>query len=194
MAEKIVLIDNYDSFTYNLKHLIEVTSNEKVAILKNDCIDMAVLEDVEYIFISPGPGLPEEAGKTLDIIHRFGNRKPILGVCLGLQAIVIAFGGGLKSLDNVYHGIQSEMFYTEHQSIIFNNIPEGFMAGRYHSWVADETELPAILQITQQDIHGNIMAVQHKHLPVFGVQYHPESIMTTFGKEIISNFLNNSHR
>jgi anthranilate synthase component 2 len=189
MTEKIVIIDNYDSFTYNLKHLIEETANTNVIVLKNDSLDLTAIENADFIFISPGPGLPEEAGKTLEIIREFGNRKKIMGVCLGLQAIAVAFGGRLKPLDSVYHGIQSEMYYTEYRSSIFKHIPDKLMAGRYHSWVADPIDFPEVLRITQKDINGNIMALEHISLPIFGVQYHPESIMTEFGKAIIANFL-----
>ncbi len=186
----IVIIDNYDSFTYNLVQYIEDVVNYPIDVYLNDAITVEELSDYEYIIISPGPGLPSESGITLALINRYLKSKKIFGVCLGLQAVVECLGGKLKNLNNVFHGIETMMSQSlEISSPIFNNIPKQFIAGRYHSWVADKENFPEELEITSTDQDGQIMAIQHKVYPVFGVQFHPESIMTPEGKKMISNFL-----
>jgi len=186
----IVIIDNYDSFTYNLIKYIEDIAQDPIDVFMNDEIVVDELEHYEYIFISPGPGLPNESGITLELIDRYLKSKKIFGVCLGLQALVESMGGQLKNLDRVYHGIETLMIQSQsNRSPIFESIPEQFIAGRYHSWVADKENFPDDLVITCEDEEGQIMAIQHKEFPVYAVQFHPESIMTPRGKTMIENFL-----
>lgn len=189
MKSNIVLIDNYDSFTYNLVHHIEEITGKEIDVYRNDEIDINELNSYDYIFISPGPGLPEDSGITLDLIKRYYESKKIFGVCLGLQAIIVALGGKLVNLEKVYHGIETEMKQGPHKSKIFHGVPEKFIAGRYHSWVADFDNFPGELEICCTDNDGQVMAIQHKSLPVYAVQFHPESIMTPEGKTILRNFL-----
>ena len=189
MDKRIVVIDNYDSFTYNLVQYIEEITDHKVDVFRNNEIDIDDLAHYDYIFISPGPGLPEESGITLELIKKYYNTKKIFGVCLGLQAIVEALGGQLLNLEKVYHGIDSEMTQGPASSPIFKEIDHVFTAGRYHSWVADASTLPDSLEVTCTVDDEQIMAIQHKEYPVYAVQFHPESIMTPDGKTMIRNFL-----
>jgi anthranilate synthase component 2 len=185
----ILLLDNYDSFTYNVLHLIQSVTSVPVHIHKNDKI---LLTDVQYydkIIISPGPDLPVKAGITNDVIRQYSAEKPILGVCLGHQAIGEVFGARLRQLDSVVHGQTSEMVFGPYPGKLFKDVPNHFKAGRYHSWVIDESTLPSILRVTARDEAGDIMAIEHAHYPVFGVQFHPESFMTSCGKQIMCNFL-----
>jgi anthranilate synthase component 2 len=186
---KVIVIDNYDSFTYNLVHIIEEYLNDEVEVVRNDEIDFAGLNNYTHIILSPGPGVPDEAGDLKLVIEKYGASKKILGVCLGLQAIGEVYGGQLKNLDKVFHGVSSEMYLTDYESPIFSGIDKTFEAGRYHSWVIDKNTIPAVLQITAIDKNEEIMAVQHVDQEVFGVQFHPESIMTPEGKKMIGNFL-----
>jgi len=190
MEKKILVIDNYDSFTYNLVQMIEQISGVNPDVYRNDELEIDKVKNYDYIFISPGPGLPEESGITLELIKVFYTTKKIFGVCLGLQAIVVAMGGQLKNLKKVYHGIETEMHQGPVKSHIFEGIETIFKAGRYHSWVADETVLPDSLEVTCTGEANEIMAIQHTLYPVYGVQFHPESIMTPDGYKMIENFLN----
>lgn len=190
MKKKVLVIDNYDSFTYNLVHSIEHILGYDIDVYRNDKITIDAVDNYDYIFISPGPGIPEEAGLTIDIIKTYLTTKKIFGVCLGLQSLVVALGGEIINLDQVFHGIESEMNLTENSSVIFKDISSPFQAGRYHSWVAKKDKLPAELKITSVDSNGEVMAVQHKSYPVYAVQFHPESIMTPQGNLMIQNFLN----
>jgi anthranilate synthase component 2 len=183
-----IIIDNYDSFTYNLVHIVEELTGEKVMVKRNDQFDIEELANYDKIILSPGPGIPSEAGKLLEVIRVYSYQKPILGVCLGLQAIGEVYGGQLRNLDEVYHGIQSEM-HIVHPSPIFKDIPSTFLAGRYHSWVIDKASKMNKINITCIDEKGEIMAIQHQTYPLFGVQFHPESIMTPEGANMIENFL-----
>lgn len=187
-VKRIVIIDNYDSFTYNLVHAVEKIVGHQIDVFKNDEVTIKEIENYEYIIISPGPGLPEESGLTLDIIRNFYRTKKIFGVCLGLQAAVVAFGGQLKNLDKVLHGIETEMYITERSSI-YRNIETKFIAGRYHSWVADTINFPEELVINCIDTDKEIMGLHHKIHSLYAVQFHPESIMTPEGETMISNFL-----
>ena len=189
MEKKVLVIDNYDSFTYNLVHSIEKILGYDVDVVRNDKLTLEDVEPYEYIFISPGPGIPKEAGLTLEIIKSYYKTKKIYGVCLGLQSIVVALGGKLENLKKVFHGIESDMQQTDKKSIIFNNIEPTFKAGRYHSWVAEKTEIPSELIVTSIDETGEVMSIQHKEFPVYAVQFHPESIMTPEGDLMIENFL-----
>ncbi len=190
MNKKVIIIDNYDSFTYNLVHIIEEILDKKVQVVRNDEFELKELEAYDYIILSPGPGVPDEAGLLKDVIKVYGSSKKILGVCLGLQAIGEVYGAQLRNLDKVLHGQRTIMHQTEIKSPIFKDVPDSFYAGRYHSWVIDKSSDIAALEVTSIGENGQIMAVQHKDYQVYGVQFHPESIMTDEGKLMISNFLN----
>lgn len=186
---KVIVIDNYDSFTYNLVHIIEELLENEITVRRNDEVSISELKEYDKIILSPGPGVPEEAGLLKLIISEMGGQKDILGVCLGLQAIGEVYGCQLKNLDKVYHGISTTMHKTKTHTPVLDGLENTFEAGRYHSWVIDKSTLNENLKITAEDEHGEIMAVQHVHHRVFGVQFHPESIMTPDGKKIIENFL-----
>ena len=185
---KIVIIDNYDSFTYNLSHLVKELGAE-VTVLRNDSFPIEDLETYEKILLSPGPGIPKEAGLLLEVIRTYAGKKPILGVCLGEQAIGEVFGGKLTNLSEVYHGIQSPIRITA-SNYLFEGLPEEILVGRYHSWVIDRENFPDALEITAVSQEGYIMALRHKDFDVQGIQFHPESVLTPDGKKIISNWLN----
>lgn len=184
---KTAIIDNYDSFTYNLSHLVKEFGAE-VTVFRNDRFRMEELEVFDNILLSPGPGIPEEAGLLLDVIRTYSGRKPILGVCLGEQAICEAFGGKLINLKDVYHGIQSKICITARDRI-FNGLPEEILVGRYHSWVADSKSLPDCLEVTAMSAEGHIMAIRHKEHDVRGIQFHPESVLTPDGRKIMENWI-----
>lgn len=185
---KIVIIDNYDSFTYNLSHLVKELGAE-VTVVRNDRFELSDLEGYDKILLSPGPGIPEEAGLLLDVIRTYAGRKPILGICLGEQAIGEVMGGKLVNLAEVYHGIQSEVTLTA-PDYIFDGLPENILVGRYHSWVVDRNTLPDCLETTALSHEGYIMALRHKTLDVHGIQFHPESVLTPDGRQMINNWLN----
>ena len=190
---KILVFDNYDSFTYNLVHVVEKILNQKVDIFRNDKIALEQVNDYDKIILSPGPGIPVEAGLLLPLIQRYAPTKSILGVCLGHQAIAEAFGGTLINLKNVFHGIATPIDLLKNEtgenSKIFTSLPEQITVGRYHSWVVNESDLPSELTITAKDESGLIMAMQHKSFDVTGVQFHPESVLTPEGETIIRNWL-----
>ena len=185
---KIVIIDNYDSFTYNLSNLVKELGAE-VTVLRNDSFPIEELETYDKILLSPGPGIPKEAGLLLEVIRTYAGKKPILGVCLGEQAIGEVFGGKLTNLSEVYHGIQSPMRISA-SNYLFEGLPEEILVGRYHSWVIDRENFPDALEITAVSQEGYIMALRHKDFDVQGIQFHPESVLTPDGKKIISNWLN----
>lgn len=184
---KIVIIDNYDSFTYNLAHLLKELHTE-VTVVRNDMFKMDDLEQYDKIILSPGPGIPSEAGLLLDVIRTYAGRKPILGVCLGHQAIGEVFGARIENLKDVYHGIQTEgtQFGNDY---LFNGLPERVKMGRYHSWVVAKDSLPDCLEVTAMSDDGEIMALQHKSHDIHGIQFHPESVLTPEGHTIVGNFL-----
>lgn len=186
---KVVIIDNYDSFTYNLVHLVEKIIQDKVIVYKNDEFELSDLEEFDKIILSPGPGLPQQAGKTLAVIHYYKSLKSILGVCLGHQAIGIAFDCKLKNLDTVYHGIATNIYIATISDTIFNGVDMPMQVGRYHSWVIDSDTLHNDLNITAVDEHKNVMSVKHKYFDITGVQFHPESIMTPQGEILMRNWL-----
>lgn len=188
--KKVLIIDNYDSFTYNLVHAVEEIIGHEVTIKKNDQLSLEETDAYEYLILSPGPGLPDDAGLLKDIIRTYRGKKKIFGVCLGLQAIGEVYGCKLMNLDQVYHGIQSDIKITEQSSTIYQDLPETILAGRYHSWVIDETTLSEQLTVTSREDNGQIMSVEDAANKVYAVQYHPESIMTPEGKKILANFLN----
>ena len=185
---KTVIIDNYDSFTFNLAHLLKELGAE-VDVVRNDQFELGTLERYDKIVLSPGPGIPSEAGLLLDVIRTYAGRKPMLGVCLGHQAIGEVFGAKLENLAEVYHGVATD---CEHFSIdpIFNGMPRHFEVGRYHSWVVSKDGLPDCLEVTATSPDGNIMALRHKRYPVHGIQFHPESVLTPLGRQIVGNWLN----
>ncbi len=189
MKMKIMVLDNYDSFTYNLVHILKELSGGPVDVYRNDQISLEEASGYDKIIISPGPGIPDEAGITKKLIGHYAPSKSILGVCLGCQAIAEVFGGSLINLDRVYHGVKTEIIVTGTGDQIFNEIPVRFEAGRYHSWVVNENDLPAELRITARDDQGMIMALAHTEYDVKGVQFHPESVMTESGKKILRNWL-----
>lgn len=184
---KIVIIDNYDSFTYNLAHLVKELGAE-VTVFRNDKFELARLENFDKILLSPGPGIPSEAGLLLDVIRTYAGKKPILGICLGHQAIGESFGGKLKNLSEVFHGVATEGTNLNNDPI-FSNVPERFVMGRYHSWVVDNDGFPECLEITATSDEGQIMALRHKEYDIHGIQFHPESVLTKEGRTIISNWL-----
>ncbi len=186
---KILMLDNYDSFTYNLVHYLEAVDDSiTVEVKRNDKISLAEVENYTAIVLSPGPGLPKDAGIMPALIQTYAPTKPILGVCLGHQAIGEAFGASLKNLETVYHGLGMSTSVLEND-ILFKNIPQQFITGRYHSWVIDKTKLGHDLIVTATDTNGEIMALKHKTYNVRGVQFHPESILTEYGKDIIKNWV-----
>ncbi|HWY37639.1 MAG TPA: aminodeoxychorismate/anthranilate synthase component II [Bacteroidia bacterium] len=187
---KILVFDNYDSFTYNLVHLVEKVCDHDVEVHRNDKIELKKIGQYDKILLSPGPGLPHEAGILLDVIKEYAGKKSILGVCLGLQAIGESFGGKLKNLDNVFHGIATPVRIIEEDNL-FKDCPKEFKAGRYHSWVVNRDGLPGCFDVTAVDEAGNIMAMKHKTLDVKGVQFHPESILSEYGEQIIRNWVFN---
>ena len=185
--KKILVLDNYDSFTYNLVHIIHELGHE-TDVFRNDEITVDEVNKYEKILLSPGPGLPENAGIMPDLLTRYKSTKSILGVCLGHQAIAESYGAALYNLSKVFHGIVTEI-KVEKEDAIFQNIPEKFNACRYHSWVINEENLPDDLLVTSRDSAGTIMSVKHKTDDVRGVQFHPESIMTEHGKQLIKNWI-----
>lgn len=184
---KTVIIDNYDSFTYNLAHLVKELGAE-VDVLRNDKFELEELEKYDKIILSPGPGVPEEAGLLLEVIRTYAGRKPILGVCLGEQAIGQAFGGKLTNLSEVFHGIQTNV-KIKNKDYIFSGLPTEIPVGRYHSWVVDTDGFPEELVITAISSEGQIMALKHREYDVHGIQFHPESVLTPDGKQIVGNWL-----
>lgn len=187
---RILVFDNYDSFTYNLVHLVEKITGEKVDVYRNDQIELADVAAYDKIILSPGPGIPEEAGLLLPLIKEYASTKSILGVCLGHQAIALAFGGTLTNLDTVFHGVATPIKILNGKSEILKGLPETIEVGRYHSWIVNEDDFPQELEITARDENGYIMALQHKVYDVQGVQFHPESVLTPDGEQILRNWLN----
>lgn len=184
---EIAIIDNYDSFTYNLSHLLKELG-ATVTVLRNDQFRLEELERFDKLLLSPGPGIPEEAGLLLDVIRHYSGKKPILGVCLGEQAIAEAFGGKLINLEEVYHGIQSRVRRIA-DDCLFRSLPDEFPVGRYHSWVVSLEAFPDCLEVTAVSQEGHIMALRHRTLDVHGIQFHPESVLTPDGKTMIQNWL-----
>ncbi|MGB5482781.1 MAG: aminodeoxychorismate/anthranilate synthase component II [Eudoraea sp.] len=183
---KILVIDNYDSFTYNLVHYLEDLGCE-VVVKRNDQLKLEEVDDFEKIVLSPGPGIPDEAGLLKEIIAKYAPTKSILGVCLGQQAIGEVFGGKLINLDEVYHGVATKII-LENGEPLFEGLPREIVVGRYHSWVVDP-QLPDVLEATSFDENGQLMSIRHKTYDVCAVQFHPESVLTPQGKEILKNWL-----
>lgn len=187
--KKTIIIDNYDSFTYNLRQLLE-QEGAAVTVVRNDRFSLEALADFDKIVLSPGPGIPSEAGLLLDAVRTYADRKSLLGVCLGHQAIGEVFGARLENLSSVFHGVQTPVKRTEATDYLFDGLPDEFPVGRYHSWVVSKEQLPSCLKPTCTSSEGYIMAMRHETLDVHGVQFHPESVLTPEGRTIIRNFLN----
>lgn len=185
---KIVIIDNYDSFTYNLSHLVKELGAE-VTVFRNDRFALPQLEEFDKIILSPGPGIPSEAGLLLEVIRTYAGKKPILGVCLGHQAIGEVFGGKLENLSEVFHGIATEGTQFANDGL-FDGLPRRITMGRYHSWVVSKDGFPDCLEVTAESDEGQIMALRHKTLDVRGIQFHPESVLTSDGRKMLQNWLN----
>jgi anthranilate synthase component 2 len=184
---KIVIIDNYDSFTYNLSHLVKELGAE-VTVVRNDQFNIGDLEAYDKIILSPGPGIPEEAGLLLDVIRTYAGRKPILGVCLGHQAIGQVFGAQLENMTDVMHGVATPCDITD-SDVMFEGLPQRITVGRYHSWVVSADGLPDCLAVTAKSDDGCIMALKHKEYDIHGIQFHPESVLTPDGKKMLQNWL-----
>lgn len=184
---KTLIIDNYDSFTYNLAHLLKELGAE-VVVVRNDRFTRADVEHCDKIVLSPGPGIPAEAGRLTDVIHACAGRKPMLGVCLGEQAIGEVFGARLVNLPEVFHGVQTPV-HVVRPDYLFDGLPDTFPAGRYHSWAVSHDGLPEVLEVTATSPDGCIMALRHREFDVRGIQFHPESVLTPQGKDILRNFL-----
>jgi anthranilate synthase component 2 len=187
---KILILDNYDSFTYNLVHMVEKITGNFPVVFRNDEISIEAVGNYDVIMLSPGPGIPNEAGILKDVIKRYAGIKPIFGVCLGLQAITEVFGGTIINLEDVFHGVATEMRITDKDAVIFKDVPETFLAARYHSWAATDEGFPEEIQVTARDEDGLIQAIQHKIFPISAVQFHPESILTDVGEQLLRNFIN----
>lgn len=188
--KKILLIDNYDSFTYNLVHLIKEVSDVDLDVRRNNKISLEELNNYDRIVISPGPGIPDEAGIIKEAIKHFASTKKILGICLGHQAIAEVFDSKIINMKESYHGVGSNIELSDKSEILFKNVPDNFIAGRYHSWVVQQEGLSEDLIVTAKDKNGMIMALSHRHYDVKGIQFHPESILTEHGKTIMGNWIN----
>lgn len=189
---RILVLDNYDSFTYNLVQYLQEICKFSIEVFRNDEIDLDGVSAFDIIVLSPGPGVPKDAGIMPELIKKYAATKSIFGVCLGMQAIGEAFGGNLRNLKKVYHGIETPIKVVDKNDPVFKGLPASFTAGRYHSWVVEKKDLPTELKITAEDSEGEIMALRHTDFDVSGVQFHPESIMTKHGKEMLSNFIKNA--
>ncbi len=183
----ILVVDNHDSFVYNIVHLLDAFNIAKITVVKNDALHLESVNQFDKIVLSPGPGLPGDAGLMPELINKYIFKKPILGVCLGHQAIVEHFGGSLKNLENPLHGISTRVKVIS-DDYLFDNLPESFEIGHYHSWVVKQP-LPEVLQATSMDEFGNVMSFKHQIFDIRGVQYHPESILTPLGRQILENWL-----
>jgi len=190
MKMEILVLDNYDSFTYNLVHSVKklMSRNSTLTVARNNQISLPEINRFDKIILSPGPGLPYEAGILRDLIAQYADRKSILGVCLGCQAIAEVFGGELLNLDHVYHGVATPINVLQTDKL-FGDLPQRFDAGRYHSWVVKRNGLPDCLEVIAEDDLKQVMALRHKTFDVRGVQFHPESVLTKVGDQIIANWL-----
>lgn len=184
---KIAMIDNYDSFTYNLVHLVRELGAD-ITVYRNDRFELSDLECYDKIMLSPGPGIPSEAGLLLDVIRTYAGKKPLLGICLGEQAMGEVFGGTLVNLSEVFHGVQTPCHIVA-DDYIFAGLPEEVMVGRYHSWVVDAAAMPECLEATALSDEGQVMALRHRSMDVRGIQFHPESVLTPDGRQMIENWL-----
>ncbi|MGY5351807.1 anthranilate synthase component II [Wenyingzhuangia sp. IMCC45533] len=186
---KILILDNYDSFTYNLVHMVEEITGETPDVFRNDEIPLELVGEYDLIMLSPGPGIPDEAGILKEVIAEYADKKPMFGVCLGLQAITEVFGGKIINMDNVFHGVATEMKVIDEEALIFKKLPPFFTAARYHSWIADKESMPKELKVTCVDEDGGIMAIEHEKYNISAVQFHPESILTPDGEAMVREFI-----
>lgn len=186
---RVLLLDNFDSFTYNLFHYVNEFDNIDIDVIRNDEINLDEVEYYDGIILSPGPGLPNESGLLIPLIERYKDTKKIFGVCLGQQAIAEVFGGTLENLDEVHHGVATPININQPQHYLFNGLPSRMDVGRYHSWVVSQDNFPQCLSIDAIDENGSIMALSHRELDICAVQFHPESVLTPTGKQIIFNWL-----
>lgn len=186
---KLLIIDNYDSFTYNLVQYFREIVGETIDVCRNDQIKLEAIDKYDVIVLSPGPGLPQDAGLLLDIIKTYAGRKAILGICLGHQAIGQVFGAKLTNITKVYHGVATPIQILKHEGL-FEGQKEELIVGRYHSWIVDQADLPDSLEVLAVDQEGQIMAMQHRERPILGMQFHPESVLTPNGKTLLKNFIN----
>lgn len=190
---KILILDNYDSFTYNLVHSVEKIINDKVAVYRNDKITLEEVTSYDKIILSPGPGLPSQSGILIPLIKKYASLKPILGVCLGLQAIAESLGGSLFNLEKVFHGVSTNITVNPDRTMfnndIFQSLPKVLSVGRYHSWVVNKEDFPEELEVTAEDENGYIMALRHRKFDVQAVQFHPESVLTPQGDQMLANWL-----
>ena len=187
--EKVVVIDNYDSFTYNLVHALNQITGSRVDVFRNDKVDIPDLAAYSHIVLSPGPGIPDEAGLLKDIIRAYAPSRRMLGVCLGHQAIAEVFGGSLINISRVFHGVSTRIRVLDREDYLYHNIPVQFEGGRYHSWIVSEEDLPESLKVTARAEDGEIMGLSHREYDVKGVQYHPESVLTKEGMAILTNWI-----
>jgi anthranilate synthase component 2 len=187
---KILILDNYDSFTYNLVHMVEKITGNFPSVFRNNEITVEEVNYYDMIMLSPGPGIPDEAGILKAVIKRYAGIKPIFGVCLGLQAITEVFGGKIINLEDVFHGVATEMIVTDPSATIFKEVSKNFLAARYHSWAATDEGFPKELKVTARDEDGLIQAIEHSIFPISAVQFHPESILTDVGEQLVTNFIN----
>jgi len=187
---KILILDNYDSFTYNLVHMVEKITGNFPSVFRNNEITVEEVNYYDMIMLSPGPGIPDEAGILKAVIKRYAGIKPIFGVCLGLQAITEVFGGKIINLEDVFHGVATEMIVTDPSATIFKEVSNNFLAARYHSWAATDEGFPKELKVTARDEDGLIQAIEHSKFPISAVQFHPESILTDVGEQLVTNFIN----
>lgn len=188
--KKVLVIDNYDSFTYNLVHLLQEL-DQAYEVVRNDKFALEDVASYDKILLSPGPGIPEEAGLLLEVIRTYAPTKSILGICLGQQAIAEVFGGKLYNMPKPLHGVATDIIVTDEEEVLFKDFPRNSKIGRYHSWAVDKEALPAELKITALDSDGVIMALTHREYDVRGMQFHPESVLTDNGKKLIENWINN---
>jgi anthranilate synthase component II len=187
---KILVLDNYDSFTYNLVHMLkELAPNATIDVFRNDEIELSEVDKYDKIVLSPGPGIPDEAGILKDLISTYGANKSIFGVCLGCQAIAEVYGGKIYNLNKVYHGVATKVNIIDNNDRSFRWLDESIEVGRYHSWVIEKDSLPSEISVSSTDDEGLVMAIYHTEHDVHGVQFHPESILTPSGKQIMANFL-----
>ncbi|MES2410420.1 MAG: aminodeoxychorismate/anthranilate synthase component II [Bacteroidota bacterium] len=190
VSKKIAVIDNYDSFTFNLVHYLEAL-NAKVTVFRNDEFEIEDLETFDKILLSPGPGLPSEAGLLKKVISVYAPTKSVLGICLGHQAIGEVFSSNLINLKSPLHGVSSKVKITDNSDLLFNDIPSEFEVGLYHSWIIEEKSLSSDLLVTSVNENGYIMSIKHQNFDLKGIQFHPESILTPFGKTILKNWIEN---